>query len=116
MRKTSITAKEEKIKAGPAYTKNDYVFCTELGLPIDPRNLRRSYERVLKNNNIPYKKFHSLRHTFATRLFENNVPLKTVQMLLGHSNINITANIYTHVMPPEKFKAIDKINSIFNVK
>ncbi|WP_406542589.1 tyrosine-type recombinase/integrase [Clostridium ljungdahlii] len=83
---------------------------------MDPRNLRRSYERVLKNNNIPYKKFHSLRHTFATRLFENNVPLKTVQMLLGHSNINITANIYTHVMPPEKFKAIDKINSIFNVK
>ncbi|ADK13128.1 MULTISPECIES: tyrosine-type recombinase/integrase [Clostridium] len=116
LEKHQLQQKEEKIKAGPAYTKNDYVFCTELGLPIDPRNLRRSYERVLKNNNIPYKKFHSLRHTFATRLFENNVPLKTVQMLLGHSNINITANIYTHVMPPEKFKAIDKINSIFNVK
>lgn len=116
LEKHQLQQKEEKIKAGPAYTKNDYVFCTELGLPIDPRNLRRSYERVLKNNDIPYKKFHSLRHTFATRLFENNVPLKTVQMLLGHSNINITANIYTHVMPPEKFKAIDKINSIFNVK
>lgn len=116
LKKYELRQKEEQIKAGSLYTKNDYVFCTELGLPIDPRNLRRAYERVLKNNNIPYKKFHSLRHTFATRLFENDVPLKTVQMLLGHSNINITANIYTHVMPPEKFKAIDKINSIFNVK
>ena len=116
LKKHRLQQKEERIKAGSAYTKNDYIFCTELGLPIDPRNLRRSYERVLKKYNIPYKKFHSLRHTFATRLFENGVPLKTVQMLLGHSNINITANIYTHVMPPEKFKAIDKINSIFDMK
>lgn len=115
LKKHELHQKEEQIKAGSLYTKNNYVFCTELGLPIDPRNLRRAYERVLKNNNIPYKKFHSLRHTFATRLFENNVRLKTVQILLGHSDINITGNIYTHVMPPEKIKAIDKINSIFNV-
>ncbi len=53
------------------------------------------------------------RHTYATRLFENDVPLKTVQILIGHSNIKITADIYTHVIPEEKIKATDKINSLF---
>lgn len=101
-----ITAAEE------IYIHNNYVFCTEIGTPIDPRNLRRSYERILNRNNIEYKKFHSLRHTYATRLFEKEVPLKTVQTLLGHSDISITANIYTHVMPEEKLKAIDKINDL----
>ncbi len=94
------------------YTENNYVFCTELGLPIDPRNLRRAYERLLKHADIEHKRFHDLRHTYATRLFEKDVPLKTVQMLLGHSNISITANIYTHVMPEEKIKSIDKINDL----
>lgn len=98
--------------AGEVYSKNDLIFCTELGTAIDPRNLRRAYERVLSKNNIEYKKFHSLRHTYATRLFEKDVPLKTVQILLGHSDISITANIYTHVMPEEKLKAIDKIDDL----
>lgn len=108
--------KAEIKKFGDDYAKNNYVFCTPIGTPIDPRNLRTSYKRILTKNEIPYKRFHSLRHTFATRLFEKDVPIKTVQMLLGHSDISITANIYTHVMPPEKFKAIDKINSIFDIE
>ncbi len=48
---------------------------------------------------MPYRNFHSLRHTYATRLFENNVPIKTIQALLGHKDIATTMNIYTHVMP-----------------
>ncbi|WP_279233035.1 tyrosine-type recombinase/integrase [Fonticella tunisiensis] len=92
---------------------NDYVFTTNLGKNIDARNLLRSYERVLKKANIPYRKFHNLRHTYATKLFEAGVPLKTVSELLGHSNISITANIYTHVMPKEKITAAEKLNSLF---
>ncbi|AGK95173.1 tyrosine-type recombinase/integrase [Clostridium pasteurianum] len=104
----------EKEKFGNDYIKNEYVFCTPIGSVIDPNNLRGMYRRILKKAKIDYKKFHSLRHTYATRLFEAGVPLKTVQTLLGHNDISITANIYTHVMPEEKVKAIDKINSIFD--
>lgn len=60
---------------------------------------------------IPYKKFHSLRHTYATMQFRANVPLKTVSKLLGHSKIDVTANIYTHVLKED----LDKSADIFNV-
>ncbi|MBP2033216.1 site-specific recombinase XerD [Clostridium algifaecis] len=99
--------------AGEAYTDNDLIFPNQVGEPLDIRNLTKSYERVLKKANIPYKNFHSMRHTFATRLFEEDVPLKTVQELLGHADISTTANIYTHVMPKQKVKAVDKIDYLF---
>ncbi|WMJ79573.1 site-specific integrase [Clostridium sp. MB40-C1] len=105
--------KQERFKAGASYIETDFIFTTELGKTIDAKNLTRSYQRLLKKAKIKYKKFHSLRHTYATKLFEANVPLKTVQTLLGHSSISITADIYTHVMPKEKNEAVEKLNSLF---
>ncbi|MEY8001055.1 tyrosine-type recombinase/integrase [Clostridium sp. Mt-5] len=61
---------------------------------------------------IKHKKFHCLRYTYATKLFEAGAPLKTVQALLGHSNIKTTADIYTHVMPKQKINAVEKLNYI----
>jgi integrase len=103
---------KERAAAFDLYSDSNYVFSTVTGHVIDPRNLRRSFQRVLKHVGLDQKRFHDLRHTYATRLFEKGVSLKTVQDLLGHSNISITANIYTHVMPEEKSKAIDKINDL----
>ncbi|WP_328585795.1 tyrosine-type recombinase/integrase [Clostridium tyrobutyricum] len=65
---------------------------------------------------MKHKKFHCLRHTYASKLFANNIPLKTVQVLLGHSNIKTTADIYTHVMPKQKIDAAEKLNSILRLK
>lgn len=109
----SKNQKLEKLKVGSSYLDNDFIFTTELGKPINARNMTKTYKRILDKANIPYKKFHSLRHTYATKLFEKNVPLKTVQELLGHSDISITGNIYTHVMPKEKNKAAEKLNDLF---
>ena len=57
--------------------------------------------------------FHDLRHTYATRLFELGENPKTVQELLGHSNISITLNIYTHVMDETKQNTVNKLDVLY---
>ncbi len=106
--------KSEKLKAGDSYCTNNlaYIFLSQEGNLINASNLNKSWENFLKHIGIPHKKFHLLRHTYATKQFENNIPLKTVSMLLGHSDISITANIYTHVLKREKEKSIDVLGDI----
>ena len=75
--------------------------------------LRKSFSKVLKDNNIRHINFHGLRHTYATRLFEKGVPLKIIQKLLGHSSLEITADIYTHIINGEKISAVQELNDLF---
>ncbi|MDF2884161.1 MAG: site-specific recombinase, phage integrase family [Clostridiaceae bacterium] len=109
----ALQQKKDKLKVGESYVKSDFVFTTESGNTINVKNLFKSYKNLLIKASIPHKKFHALRHTYATNLFEREVPLKTVSKLLGHSDISITANIYTHVMPKEKISAAEKLNDLF---
>ena len=111
LKKLDILVKEEKLKLGPAYEDNNLLFPSLTGTYIDAKNLRRSWERALKNIDMPYKKFHSLRHTYATRLFENDVSIVTVSRLLGHSSIK-TTEIYTHVLEDIKQKEVQCLNNM----
>jgi integrase len=82
---------------------------------LDPKRMPRNFKSILKKAGLKDIKFHSLRHTYATRLFEVGVPIKTVQALMGHSDITTTMNIYTHVMPEQKAKAVEKIDNLFKI-
>ncbi|APC85489.1 MULTISPECIES: tyrosine-type recombinase/integrase [Clostridium] len=104
----------EKKAAGSSYIDKNLIFANEIGRPILVKNIFRIYKNILISAGIKHKKFHSLRHTYATKLFEKGVQLKTVQKLLGHKDISITADIYTHVMPKEKVLAVDKLNDLFD--
>ncbi|MCL2500327.1 MAG: site-specific integrase [Defluviitaleaceae bacterium] len=93
-------------KSNPA---NDfYIFATRTSKAIAHRNMSRSFSRLMKTTGLQ-KSFslHSLRHTFATRLLEKNVSPKVVSDILGHKSINITLNLYSHVMPGLKQEAVD---------
>lgn len=94
------------------YDDNCLLFTTSNCTYIDYANLSKSWKRFLKKNSIPYKKWHSLRHSFASLLFQNGADLKTVQELLGHSDINTTAKIYVHVFPETKTETIEVLDNI----
>ena len=70
---------------------------------------RRNYKKVLRELKIPDLKFHGLRHSFATRCIESNCDYKTISVLLGHSNISTTLNLYVHPNMEQKKKAIEKM-------
>ena len=113
LKQFKLTQNKERLSNGELYMPSDLVFTTPIGTPINTCNLRKLYSRVLKKADINNIKFHPLRHTYATRLFEEGVQIKTVQSLLGYSDINITINIYTHVTNDIKNNAVEKLNQIF---
>jgi integrase len=83
-----------------AYRDEGLVFASKVGTPINPTNLRRrSFAALLQRANLPKIRFHDLRHTCATLLLSRNVHPKYVQELLGHANIAITLDTYSHVIP-----------------
>ena len=77
--------------------------------PLEPRLYRNYYKRVLKDLGIPYLKFHGLRHSFATRCIESKNSVKTVSVILGHSNITTTMNLYVHPDNKEKKRCIERM-------
>lgn len=92
-------------------SKTNIVFCTNRFTYIYPKNLRRAFQCVLKRAGIEQLGLHVLRHTFATRLFEKGANPKTVSTLLGHANVGITLDIYTHVEPEQMKEAIRLLES-----
>lgn len=77
--------------------------------PTEPRTYRAYYKNLMKSLNMPELKFHGLRHSFATRCIESKCDYKTVSVLLGHSNITTTLNLYVHPNLEQKKKAIDQM-------
>ena len=103
---------EEKLRLGELYKDNELLFPSTMGTYIDSRNLIRSWTRSFDNMNIPYRKFHSLRHTYATQLLKNGTQLITVSRLLGHASVK-TTEIYAHVEEKTKTEDVQSLNALF---
>ena len=87
----------------------DYYIVTNEAKPTEPRTYRNYYKQLLKQLGIPDLKFHGLRHSFATRCIESQCDYKTVSVILGHSNISTTLNLYVHPNMEQKKKCINKM-------
>ncbi len=81
---------------------------------IEPNVYARRYKKILQELDIPYRKFHSTRHTFATRALEIGMDIKTLSEILGHSSPTVTLNLYSHSLPEHKKKEMDRLGKLYN--
>ncbi|MBT3320508.1 MAG: site-specific integrase, partial [Clostridia bacterium] len=116
LRQHKKTQLAERLRYGNVYNDMGLLFCTELGGYLSPRNINRKVYKLVEKLGLPHISFHSLRHTFATRAFENDMKPKAIQEILGHSDISTTLNTYTHLLEDTKHKEMSKLENMFSIK
>jgi integrase len=105
---------QERRFAGERWQENNLIFPSVCGTPMELRNLSRQFKYLLKRAGLPDIRFHDLRHTAATLMFQQGVHPKIVQERLGHSNISITLDTYSHVLPSLQEDAADQMDSLLH--
>lgn len=105
---------ETRLQVGECWTDFGLVFCNGFGRPLDGNNVRtRSFARLLERAGLPPMRFHSLRHSAATLLMAEGVPVKVASELLGHADVTTTLRIYSHVLPSMQEAAADAMDRLF---
>ena len=98
--------------AGTEWQENGLMFPTTLGSSMHPTSMYKDFKRLLKKLGLPDIRFHDLRHTAATLMLHQGVHPKVVQERLGHADIGITLNVYSHVLPSMQADAAVKMDDI----
>lgn len=101
---------------GKSYNKKylDYVCVDNLGRLILPNRLTHNFIKIIKRNQLRHIRFHDLRHSCASIMLKNGVPMKQIQEWLGHADFGTTANIYSHLDYTAKQNSANTISSVFN--
>ncbi|MDQ2905263.1 MAG: site-specific integrase [Chloroflexota bacterium] len=105
---------EMRLSAGDRWEDLDYVFTGLLGGRLNPRYVLKLFDKLLQQVGFPHMRFHDLRHSAATLLLSMGVDAKIVQEILGHSNISMTMDTYTHVLSSMQKGAMGKWDEEFS--
>jgi integrase len=103
---------EDRLAAGGGWVESGFVFTTPVGTALDARNVSRAFRALLLSAHLPTVRFHDLRHTAATLLLAQGVDPRTIMETLGHSQISLTLNTYSHVLPALQADAAAKLDAI----
>jgi len=104
---------DEIAAAGSAWQDNNLVFASNIGTYTEPRRVNMSMNKITDAAGLPRFTFHSLRHTFATRMLEANISAKIVQDVLGHADVTLTLNTYSHVIGTTAHDHMAKLDGLF---
>ena len=103
---------EERLWAGSRWQEHGLVFTSTIGTPLDGGNVTKGFQRLLRSAGLPHQRFHDLRHACATLLLLQGVHPRVVMETLGHFQIGLTVNTYSHVMPSLQQDAADLMDAV----
>jgi integrase len=104
----------EAFALGPAWVDSGLVFTSTVGTVIEPRNLNRFFfDELIAKARVRRIRYHDPRHTCASLLLAQNVPARVVMETLGHSQLAMTTDLYSHVMPTALREAADATDRVF---
>ena len=109
--------KENKRICGNCYNReyDGYVFVDAMGNIFNPRNLSSNFSKLLEMKGLRHIRFHDLRHSCASLLLANDMPMKQIQEWLGHSDISTTANIYSHLDYKSKLTSANVMDNVLTL-
>jgi integrase len=108
------TQAQYRVEMGSAWPDTDLIFTTRTGRPVEPRNLVRSFRRICQVNQIRAVRLHDIRHTVASLLKSLGVPARDAQVILGHSRLAVTLEIYTHTDEEAQLDALTRLHDLLD--
>ena len=109
LREWRVRLARERLLFGTGYAANDLVFCHPDGRPYHPERVSREFDRMVQRLSVRRVRLHDLRHGWATMALKAGVHPKVVQERLGHANVGVTLNIYSHTDPELRSGAAQKV-------
>lgn len=101
----------ERHQAAQLWVDSGHIFVTDIGEPSDPRNALRALAVAARRAGLDRVGLHTLRHSTASLMLSERVPLNVVSQILGHSGISITADVYGHIAPDVSRSALDVLGA-----
>ena len=100
----------DRLKAGPLWENNNFVFCNEIGQHLSPHTVYHNYKRIVASIGLPGARLHDLRHSFAVASFQAGDDPKTVQANLGHATASFTLDVYAHATAEMKQASANRMD------
>jgi integrase len=105
-------ARQDEERCYEKWQEQGLVFPSEVGTPLEPRNLVRHFKSVLKQAGLPTIPFHNLRHTCATLLMESGEHPRVIQAILRHASFHTTMAFYAHAQPQMQREAVEGLGML----
>jgi integrase len=114
LRKRRAEQAAERLAAGKRWQESGLVFTTRHGTPIEPRNLARTFDVICAHAEVRRIRLHDTRHTCASLLAAAGTHPRTIMAILGHSQIGVTMNVYTHVTTEDQRAAVGLVGGLLD--